>query len=66
VTSCLADFDAYILSFDKTGLLQSLKKGGHYDIRKQTTRTKTRQNTDHPPRFLRAPETPTQPRRREG
>jgi hypothetical protein len=29
VTICLADFDAYILSFDKTGLLQSLKKGGH-------------------------------------
>src|SRR5262245_8866559 len=33
MTICLADFDAYILSFDKTGLLQSLKKGGHYDIR---------------------------------
>jgi hypothetical protein len=31
-----------------------LRKGGHYDIRIKTMKTQTGQNTDHPPRFLRA------------
>jgi hypothetical protein len=28
VTICVVDFDAYILSFDKTGVLQSCTKAG--------------------------------------
>ena len=38
----------------KTRLLQALRKGGHLDIRKKTRKTQSRQNTDHPSRFLRA------------
>src|ERR1700735_5341702 len=50
----MADFDVYISSFDKTGVLQSLKKAGHYNLRKQTRKIEPSQNTDHPSRLLRA------------
>src|SRR6202167_540796 len=49
----LADFDVYISSFNKTGVFQSLKKGGHSDLRIQI-RIEAGQNTDHPSRLLRA------------
>src|ERR1700733_12133335 len=49
----LADFDVYISSFNKTGVFQSLKKGGHSDLRIQI-RIEASQNTDHPSRLLRA------------
>jgi hypothetical protein len=52
VTICPANFDAYVTSFDKADVLQSLNKGGHYDVRNKTSKTNTRQNTNHPPRFL--------------
>ena len=32
MTICPADFDAYVPSFDKADVLQSLNKGGHYHV----------------------------------
>jgi len=52
VAICLADFDAYIPSFDKAGVLQSLTKGGHPNDVYEKIRSETRQNTDHLSRFF--------------